>query len=71
MFTRPTPNAAVKIREALGCYNFMLRQEPPVPKPKKVRYGDNLKAAFDARRVEARLAKDTARIWCQPLAKAA
>lgn len=49
-------NAAEKIREAMGCFNILLHKEPPVPKPKKISYGDMLKADFDRRRHQARQA---------------
>lgn len=53
-------NAAVAIREALGCYNIMMHNVPAAPKRKTVSYGANLKAHFDkknAQRLFARLTR--------------
>lgn len=42
-------NAAEKIREYLGCYNIMSFQPPAKPKPKKVRYGELVRAQLNAK----------------------
>lgn len=38
-------NAAVTIREMMGCYNIMLHKPEVAPKKKKVSYGENIRMA--------------------------